>query len=119
MFPLLKRDGLQTPYFVLTLLWAYLIHAPPASLSLYSGSGGLNILVKLFHLGIYALMAAWHVVEAFVEPPPGKPDLWVVVNVLIGVAAFGACYVWCVWKLIVKSGILGLERTARENGKSL
>ncbi|QDS68459.1 hypothetical protein FKW77_010826 [Venturia effusa] len=105
MFPLLKRDELRVPYFVLTLLWAYLLGLPPTSLSAYgSEKGGLNIISKLLHFGFYAAMVAWHFAEAFVAPPKDKPDLWVVANVLIGAAGFGICYLWCLWGLYSRSG---------------
>ncbi|KAE9966962.1 hypothetical protein BLS_006661 [Venturia inaequalis] len=106
MFPLLKRDELRIPYFVLTLLWAYLLGLPPTSFSAYGNveKGGLNIFTKLLHLGFYAGMIAWHFAEAFVEPPKDKPDLWVVANVLVGAAGFGICYLWCLWGLYSRCG---------------
>ncbi|KAL8687063.1 MAG: hypothetical protein Q9218_006660 [Villophora microphyllina] len=110
LFPLLKKDELRMPYGVLTLLWSWLLGLPPTSLSLYFGrqsnKGGLKLLTKLLHLGFYAAMIAWHVGEAFVPPPEGKPDLWVVLNVLIGFAGFGICLLWCSWQLILRSGML-------------
>ncbi|KAK3066617.1 hypothetical protein LTS18_001600, partial [Coniosporium uncinatum] len=38
MFPLLKRDELRVPYFVLSLLWAWLLGLPPTSMSAYKSS---------------------------------------------------------------------------------
>jgi alpha-1,3-glucosyltransferase len=111
MFPLLKRDELRVPYFVLTLLWAYLLGLPPTSLSAYTSKerGGLGVFSKVLHLCFYAGMITWHIAEAFVEPPHGKPDLWVVGNVLLGAAGFGICYLWCLWNLVLRSGLLGVE----------
>lgn len=110
LFPLLKRDELRVPYTVLTLLWAYLLGLPPVSFSLYFGhqtdKPGLGIPAKVIHFGFYAAMVVWHVLEAFVETPKGKPDLWVVLNVLFGAAGFGLCYLWCTWRLIEKSGVM-------------
>ena len=110
LFPLLKRDELRVPYAVLTLLWAYLLGLPPVSFSLYLGHHtdrpGLEIPAKVIHLGFYAAMIVWHMLEAFVETPKGKPDLWVVLNVLIGAAGFGLCYLWCTWRLIEQSGVM-------------
>ncbi|KAI4122324.1 MAG: hypothetical protein LQ338_005884 [Usnochroma carphineum] len=110
LFPLLKRDELRMPYAVLTLLWSYLLGLPPTSLSLYFGrqsrNGELKILTKLLHLGFYAVMIAWHIGEAFVLPPEGKPDLWVVLNALIGFVGFGICFIWCNWQLILRSGMM-------------
>lgn len=114
LFPLLKRDELRVPYFVFTLLWAYLLGLPPVSVEVYrkarTNEGGeatpVHLLTTLLHMGFYLAMVAWHVLEAFVEPPPTKPDLWVVLNVLIGTAGFGISYLWCTWRLVQQSGIL-------------
>ena len=110
MFPLLKRDQLRIPYYVLSLLWAYLLGLPPTSLDLYLGKqarkSGVRPSTAILHLVFYAAMAVWHVVEAFVETPKGKPDLWVVLNVLIGAAGFGICYLWSTWQLLLRSDIL-------------
>jgi len=106
LFPLLKRDELRVPYAVLTLLWAYLLGLPPASWSLYKPSGNdIAAPTKLLHLSFYAAMLIWHVLEAFVATPFGKPDLWVVINALIGAAGFGVCWLWCTWQLILRSGV--------------
>ena len=39
-------------------------------------------------------------------PPEDKPDLWVVLNVIIGAVGFGICYLWTTWQLIVRSNVL-------------
>ena len=110
LFPLLKRDELRVPYFVLTLLWAYLLGLPPTSFSLYFGrqqkNAGLSWFATTVHLGFYAAMIVWHGLEAYVETPDEKPDLWVVLNVLIGAAGFFVCFVWCSWQLILRSGVM-------------
>ncbi|KAK5130902.1 hypothetical protein LTR08_001565 [Meristemomyces frigidus] len=109
MFPLLVRDELRIPYFVLTGLWAYLMGLPPCSFNAYTASkedGGLNVASKLIHLSTYAGVVAWHVAEAFVAAPADKPDLWVVANVCLGAAGFGICYLWCLWRMVEKSGLL-------------
>ncbi|WPH00053.1 glycosyltransferase family 57 protein [Acrodontium crateriforme] len=113
LFPLLVRDELRVPYFVLTFLWAYLMGLPPTSLDIYltpANQGGPALFTKIVHLPIYLAMIAWHVVEAFVLPPTNKPDLWVVANVCLGAAGFGMCYLWCLWRLVEESGILGNAR---------
>lgn len=119
MFPLLKRDELRVPYFVLSLLWAYLLGLPPASLSAYheGTSGGLSLPTKILHLNFYLAMIGWHVIEAFIPPPVNKPDLWVVANVLVGAAGFGVCYLWCLWVLLMKSGLLGSKTVGKEREK--
>ena len=110
VYPLLKRDELRMPYAVLSLLWAYLLGLPPTSIDLYAGKqtskSGVRRSTAILHLAFYAAMLIWHFAEAFVETPKGKPDLWVVLNVLIGTAGFGICYLWCTWQLIARSGIL-------------
>jgi alpha-1,3-glucosyltransferase len=125
LFPLLKRDELRVPYFVVSLLWAFLLGLPPASLSLYFGSlqgnSHLTIFSKLVHLCFYAAMIIWHFLEAFVEPPEGKPDLWVVINVVIGAAGFGICFLWCSRGLILRSGMMddyfGVRRRLESKSK--
>lgn len=118
MFPLLKRDELRVPYFVLTLLWSYLMGLPPSSVKAYTASlcdGGLHWSAKVVHLSTYAAMLIWHGAEFFIPPAPSKPDLWVVANVCIGAAGFSICYLWCLWRLLDESGLLvnlGLAKKA-------
>jgi len=123
LFPLLKRDELRIPYFILTLLWAWLMGVPEMLTSMDSSrhSGPTGLLTRLFHGSFYLAMIVWHVVEAFVPVPDGKPDLWVVVNVLIGAAGFGVCYLWCLWslaRLVFKDSRWGKAKTRfGTNGK--
>ncbi|KAK4985565.1 Glucosyltransferase-like protein [Elasticomyces elasticus] len=123
MFPLLKRDELRVPYFVLTLLWAYLMGLPPTSLGIYTRSGvggdGVGWSTTLTHAVFYAAMVAWHFAEAFVPTLWGKPDLWVVANVCIGAAGFGLCYLWCLWRLATQSGIFGAPRRGVEKERKM
>lgn len=115
MYPLLKRDGLATPYAVLTLLWTYLIGIPPTSIDLYSyspGKGrgqadGVYFSTTVLHSTFYISMMVWHMLELFVPPPSNKPDLYPVINALLGAMGFGICYLWCLWKLVWHSGLLG------------
>ena len=110
LFPLLKRDELRVPYTVVSLLWAYLLALPPTSLSLYFGKSrskdSLSLPTKVLHCGFYAAMLTWHVLEAFVEPPKTKPDLWVVLNCLLGAVGFGICALWCNWQLLLRSSVM-------------
>lgn len=105
MYPLLKRVELQVPYFVITLLWAYLLGLPPVSFSAYyEGSrSGLHLMSKVLHLNIYVVMVGLHIADVFIAPPADKPDLWVVANVIVGAGGFGICYLWCLWRLVVQS----------------
>jgi len=109
MFPLLKRDDLRVPYFVISLLWAYLLGLPPVSFSTFQGDSrsGLSIFSKILHLNVYVAMVAWHIAEAFYPPPTDKPDLWVVANAIVGTGGFGLCYLWCLWRLVIKSELFG------------
>jgi alpha-1,3-glucosyltransferase len=108
LYPLLKRDGLQVPYYVLTLLWMYLLGLPLPSIAGY-GSGAPStksgVWTTLVHIPIYLAMAAWHLGEAWVQPPARYPDLWVVLNVLIGAGGFGLCYLWCLFSLVQRAGV--------------
>ncbi|PZC98945.1 Alg6-Alg8 domain containing protein [Pyrenophora tritici-repentis] len=116
MFPLLKRDELRVPYFIISLLWAYLLGLPPVSFSTFhEGSrGGLNVFSKMLHTSIYLVMVAWHIAEAFFLPPAGKPDLWVVANAIVGTGGFGICYLWCLWQLVVKSELFGGAKSKKQ-----
>ena len=130
MFPLLKRDELRTPYVVVSLLWAYLMGLPPTSVSAYYDPHDENIpgkarppddlhtMTKILHFQYYVMMAFWHLLEAFAEPPENKPDLWVVVNACFGAVGFGICYLWCTWKLVLRSGLLDEYLQFRESQDS-
>ncbi|KAK5738326.1 Glucosyltransferase-like protein [Elasticomyces elasticus] len=137
LFPLLTKDGLRIPYFVLTGFWCWFMGVPPFGFTAYSlptpgleigikdgegvaGEGGVDVVSKILHLAIYAGMVGWHVVEAFVPPPEDKPDLWVVANVCLGAAGFALCYLWCLWGVVEGSGMLydvGLLKRRDGGGK--
>ena len=51
-------------------------------------------------------MLVWHLGEAYFTPPENKPDLWVVLNVVIGAVGFGICYLWTTWQLILRTDVL-------------
>lgn len=105
MYPLLKYELLRMPYFIVSLLWVYLLGLPPTSLSIYTSSE-LNILTKLIHLGGYAAMIVWHIAEAVVIPPSSKPDLWPVLNAVMGAPLFYIIFLWCNWELLRQSGLV-------------
>ena len=120
MFPLLQRVELRVPYYVLTLLWTYLLGLPPTSLRVYKQEGAptwAGFATTTLHSLFYLLMAAWHAVEAFLAAPHDKPDLWVVINVGIGAAGFGICYLWCLWTLVVESGLYQSPKTDQGKAK--
>lgn len=102
MVPLLKRVHLGVPCMVFTFLWVYLLGFIPFE-------GGRSVeqqITTIVHWPFYLAMAVWCVCDAAVTPPPGKPDLWVVVNVAIGAAGFFLCYLWCMWRLVASSDIM-------------
>jgi alpha-1,3-glucosyltransferase len=108
MFPLLQRVDLRIPYYVLSLLWAYLLGLPPTSWAVYRQDGQstwAGLFTALIHCLFYVAMIIWHFAESFLAPPHSKPDLWVVVNVGIGAVGFGICYLWCLWTLVIESHI--------------
>ena len=109
MYPLLSRVDLRIPYSVLTFLWAYLLGLPPTSFNVYFSDLPQPAWLKwgtgIVHISFYVAMGVWHVVNAFVQVPASKPDLWVVANVGIGATGFMLCYVWCVARLAVDSGL--------------
>ena len=110
MFPLLQRVELRVPYAVLTLLWAYLLDIPPVSWGVYRkpgwGKGTLEQGTVFIHTIFYLVMILWHGLEAFVDAPKGLPDLWVVINVVVGAAGFSTCYLWCLGSLVINSRLM-------------
>ena len=108
LFPLLERENLRMPYAVLTLFWAYLLGLPPASTAVFTNqkNDNLSFVVKAVHLLFYIAMGSWHLLNAFVATPEKKPDLWVVLNVLVGTSGFGVIYLWCLYNLVIESEIL-------------
>jgi alpha-1,3-glucosyltransferase len=121
MFPLLQRVDLRIPYYVLSLLWAYLLGLPPTTFAAYKSDSNRTwtaSAVTSIHSIFYSLMGIWHVAEGFLSPPYNKPDLWVVINVGVGVAGFGICYLWCLCSLAVESGLVDLSKSEKKKAKS-
>jgi alpha-1,3-glucosyltransferase len=121
MFPLLQRVDLRIPYYVLSLLWAYLLGLPPASFDAYKQDGDSSwaeLATRSVHYVFYAFMAIWHVVESFLSPPYDKPDLWVVINAGVGAAGFAICYLWCLWSLATESGLIDFSKSEKKKAKS-
>ncbi|KAJ5357470.1 hypothetical protein N7541_004628 [Penicillium brevicompactum] len=126
MYPLLKRDELRIPYFIITLIWAYLLGLPPTSFETYRSRATRetptthfepSTLTTLLHYSFYLVMFAWHILEAFVAPPPDKPDLWVVLNALVGAGGFGIAYLWCMWKLFTQCRQIDRQAAGDESQK--
>jgi alpha-1,3-glucosyltransferase len=121
MFPLLQRVDLRIPYYVLSLLWAYLLGLPPTSFAAYKQDGKptwAGFATTFVHYIFYSLMVIWHGAESFLAPPYNKPDLWVVINAGVGAAGFGICYLWCLWNLTVESGALDFSKPEKKKAKS-
>jgi alpha-1,3-glucosyltransferase len=123
LFPLLQRVDLRVPYYVLSLLWAYLLGLPPTSVDVYRGmtNDWLGLATIAVHGSFYGAMVMWHVLEAFLLPPRNLPDLWVVVNVGVGAVGFALCYLWCVGTLIMGTGMFARsvqKRAVSEKGKA-
>jgi alpha-1,3-glucosyltransferase len=93
------------------MLWAYLLGLFPTSIEIFRArnittttkEASVSGLAVLIHSIFYVSMISWHILEACVQPPADKPDLWVVLNVLIGASAFGLAYLWTTSNLIVQA----------------
>ncbi|KAL7417090.1 glycosyl transferase [Mrakia frigida] len=80
LYPLLKKDGLSLRYTVITFLWNYILGAFNFTNPLRSPPSLLKYLSLLTYPAIFLL----HALELFLpEPIPSKPDLYVVLNVLV------------------------------------
>ncbi|KAG0642651.1 glycosyl transferase [Tuber brumale] len=107
MWPLLRRDGLQLQYTVLTLLYAWLMgtfkHLPK------------HWFGKLVHVGSYISILATHFAEAFLFKGllQEYPDLWVVANVEISFGCFTVAWIWVLWRLW-KESRKGRKKPKRE-----
>ncbi|KAI8148625.1 glycosyl transferase [Fennellomyces sp. T-0311] len=87
MFPLLKREGLSTPYFAVTFLWNWL--------------GGLSGCRKSIKWAIYGSLLAWHAAEYYVAPPEQWPDLYTVLNAAISCGYFVLIFVYFTYQQFV------------------
>ncbi len=90
LWPLLKKDGLQMQYFVLTTFWIWLgsFWRLPA-----------NRFFRTIHVFTYSAILGMHVLEPLVAIE-GKPDLWVVGNVLLCCGCYGVFYLWSLMHVI-------------------
>ncbi|KAJ1667097.1 Glucosyltransferase-like protein [Coemansia sp. RSA 1813] len=89
MYPLLFRDGLQLPYWVLAVGWSLLRGCPA-----YPSEKQTPRLVLLLQWLSTFAMVAIHVLQAFVPPPSSLPDIYVVANVLFSCAMFGFFFLY-------------------------
>ncbi|GAA5942645.1 hypothetical protein JCM10213_005931 [Rhodosporidiobolus nylandii] len=86
MWPLLQRDGVQTQYLSLTVLWNWALGYNPLSLR--------PSFVKYLSLASYTLIFALHTLEALTPPPPHLPDLFPVLNLTLSAGVFGLAWLW-------------------------
>ena len=104
LFPLLERVGLRVPYTVCTLLWVWLMGIPDLYCLPWTSRTAMPARwTRAFHGAFYLTMIAWHLGEATISPPKGKPDIFVVANVMLGAFGFGVCYLWCSWRLLAQT----------------
>ncbi|CAK4018810.1 glycosyltransferase family 57 [Lecanosticta acicola] len=113
LFHLLIKDEISVIYVPLVAVWTYLMELPPWTLGPYVDSD-LSWPSKLLHLCAYAGIALWHILEIFVSPPANKPDLWIVINIVCACGAFCMCYLWCLWNLLHKSGLMKQIRLVKK-----
>ncbi|ORX74683.1 ALG6, ALG8 glycosyltransferase [Linderina pennispora] len=84
MYPLLFKDGLQIPYWVMAVGWAFLRSCPACP----SDKARVPLLVMALQWISWAVMAGLHIANAYVPPPSALPDLYAVLNVLFSCAMF-------------------------------
>jgi alpha-1,3-glucosyltransferase len=91
MFPLLKREDLVLPYFLITILWNYLagFHTIP-----------MSKVVKLLTSICYTVILVWHVAESHIPPPQALPDLYTVLNVLFSCGCYLLAFLYFNWRQI-------------------
>ncbi|KAK9717249.1 Glucosyltransferase-like protein [Basidiobolus ranarum] len=93
MFPLLKRDGLIIPYFIMLGLWNWLGNF------IGNPKGKTRILVSLS----YVLMLIIHVAEFLVTPPNKYPDLFTMLNVVYSCGMFTIFWIYFNYRQLIMS----------------
>lgn len=102
MWPLLRRDGLALQYFVSVLSYNHMMGYNPLSLV----QSPTDNLLCLGILAIYLTMIGIHLMEQLVKPPSRLPDLYVVMNLALSFAVFGASYLWSLMRLYTQAWTL-------------
>lgn len=110
LFHLLIKDGITVAYWPLLGIWLYIMDLAPFNWEVYRGDDRPSRLSRWIHFSAYAGIVIWHVLVWLIPPPAGKPDLWIVVNMVCSCAAFCACYVWCLGRLLRESGLAWMMR---------
>lgn len=101
MWPLLKKDNLVLQYAVLVLLSNWLLGGFALDISknllIPKGSSLWQAIVGLS----YVAMVAFHIIDYAVLPPENYPDLWVILNSVIGFGIFSIAWLWLLYNLCV------------------
>ncbi|KAJ1956731.1 Glucosyltransferase-like protein, partial [Dipsacomyces acuminosporus] len=84
MYPLLFRDGLQIPYWVMAVGWSLLRGCPGCP----ADSARIPKAVVAMQWLSTLIMVAIHIAHAFIPPPASLPDLYVVLNVVFSFGMF-------------------------------
>lgn len=104
MWPLLKKDGLQLQYLVLSLAWNFVIGYNPITLR-RSFVKYLSIVSPIYWSLrdesdrflpqiTYSLILGLHILESVANPPTHLPDLFVVLNLTLSAAVYGLAFLW-------------------------
>ncbi|CAG8589039.1 4143_t:CDS:2 [Paraglomus brasilianum] len=107
LYPLLKKDELAIPYFVLFILYNWFFSSSLSStLFLQSTafttlfSSKLSAIAAVLPLSTYMPIILFHMLELFLPPPQRYPDVYVVGNVVFCAGWFGVIYLGLVkWHL--------------------
>ncbi|KAJ2625997.1 Glucosyltransferase-like protein [Coemansia sp. RSA 1358] len=83
MYPLLFKDQLQIPYWVLAIGWSLLRSCPACPAD--KRTPRLVILLQWLSTLVMVII---HLLHALVPPPPSLPDIYVVANVLFSCVMF-------------------------------
>lgn len=108
MYPLLFKDDLQLPYWVMAVGWCLLCGFPtcPASESNTS-----SFVIFLQWLSTMAMMAI-HAADIYISPPAHLPDIYVVLNVMFSCGMFGLFMIYFNYqqlKISISSDVDALE----------
>ncbi|KAJ1733616.1 Glucosyltransferase-like protein [Coemansia biformis] len=88
-YPLLFRDGLHMPYWVLAAGWSFLRSRPGCSADKQTSS----FVACLQWLTTLAMLAI-HACHAVVPPPPSLPDIYAVLNATFSCVMFAAFFLY-------------------------